>query len=444
MKRPPALITFFFVFISLFAGRIFASEAPTVTLLVPGMRFNLENPGLVWGEAEEAEGKVKWSGMIGSLQASGHRFGGVIRPHGQALVLPDRLDQYGAVADPATANLFALEFSPSADVDGLAYKSLEFAACLRELQRYLRCGKIRVVAYSAGGVVARAYLQNALPTVNYQGEVDRLITIATPHMGSVTAEHWGDFLGTRATSLKPTSSTIRRLNNELSLPPEVRFASIVVRGVGVGSTGLRRKEEEIFGPYVDRAKLDRLPLDYQQGFDQVVNVWSQNLSLCRCARELETRSGSPVLYALARVDDPVPADRSYFERTAHEAAPNDKQVILLTRLFLADDAPFWTKVEGETQTAWVAWQAKQHALGLIEEAMQKRHGYSEVTSTDVDRIQLIGAEQGMWSFSFTGSSNSRWRAPPWYRSEGEFTGKIDMQVDQFGRIVSSEHWVRTK
>ena len=45
---------------------------------------------------------------------------------------------------------------------------------------------------SAGGLVARVYLQDALPGVEYRGDVDRLITIATPHLGSALAEHFGD------------------------------------------------------------------------------------------------------------------------------------------------------------------------------------------------------------------------------------------------------------
>ncbi|QDU94013.1 esterase/lipase family protein [Lignipirellula cremea] len=421
-----------------------AEAAPlrTVTLLTPGMRVNLEGAGLSFGACDQPDKSSQWTGMIGALQESGYRFGGVIRADGARVRLPKVLDTYAVDGDPQQANLFAMEFSAAADVDGLAYKALEFAACVRELRRYCGCDKIRVVAYSAGGLAARVYLQNALPQVEYGGEIDRLITIATPHMGSTTAEHWGDFLGTRATAIQPGSATIQRLNNELPLPADVCFASIVVRGVAVGSTGLQRVEKAAFAQYIEPETLARLPLDYRQGSDQVVNVASQNLALCRCARRQETGFGPPVFYAVARVKDPAPEDRSYFEPTVHEAAPIDPQVVLLTRLLLADDAPFWTGFKDVDQAGWVAWQAQQHAYGAIEEAMRLQHTWSEVTSTQVDRVQLLGAENGRWTFAFEGVSQSQWRSPPWVRSSGDFSGKLQLDVDRFGRVTSSEHWVR--
>src|SRR6185503_14286322 len=125
-----------------------------------------------------------------------------------------------------------------ANVDGLAYKTLELAACLAELRRFTGCQRINLVAHSAGGLVARTYIQSALPGIRYAGDVDRLITISTPHLGSTLAEHLGDFLGTRATALKPGGELIRRLNDELELPHDVLLASLVVRGVGTSVAAL--------------------------------------------------------------------------------------------------------------------------------------------------------------------------------------------------------------
>jgi pimeloyl-ACP methyl ester carboxylesterase len=224
-------------------------------ILVHGIAWDLGANDATWGRWDGSGGKsCGWSGMIGALVANGLTYGGEIHPNGADVSLPERLDAAGACADPRRADLFVLKFSKAANTDGVAYKALELAESIRELRRYTGAGKVRIVAHSAGGMVARVYLQNALPGVRYRGDVERLITIATPHLGSATAEHWGDFLGTRATSIKPTAALIRNLNDTLDLPEDVTFAAIVVRGIAADDRG-RGKE---FNDLVNHTLLDAL------------------------------------------------------------------------------------------------------------------------------------------------------------------------------------------
>ena len=138
--------------------------------------------------------------------------------------------------------------------------------------------------------MARAYLQNAFPdTLNFRHDVDRLITISAPHLGSALAEHWGDWLGTRATSLKTTASLLTDLNDELDLPADVCFASIIVRGIWTDVRG----DGSDYDRLVDREFLERLPVDFRQGGDQVLSVRTQNLRLALRLRGTRPRPAGP-------------------------------------------------------------------------------------------------------------------------------------------------------
>ncbi|MCL4191892.1 MAG: hypothetical protein KJZ87_09105, partial [Thermoguttaceae bacterium] len=210
------------------AGR---AAAPPPVLLVHGMVWDLQHDDGTWGSPTAAAGgETRWGGMIGFLQSQGLRYGGTIRGSAGRVQLPGSFE-FIAPGDPRSARVFVLKFSSPANADGLALKALELAETIRQLCRYTGADKVRLVAHSAGGLVARVYLQSALPGVEYRGDVDRLVTIATPHLGSDVAEHFGDFLGTRATSIRPSAALIAALNNELELPSDTLFASIVVRGL---------------------------------------------------------------------------------------------------------------------------------------------------------------------------------------------------------------------
>jgi len=308
------------VLASLIAVHAAAAEAPSryPVLLVHGIVWSLEQDDSTFGSlGQDEHGKARFSGMIGYLQSQGLPYGGTIRPKLGKVRLPDDLDTQGVRGDPRQARLFVLKFSQAANTDGLGYKALELAESIRQVRALTGAEKVRIVAHSAGGLIARAYLQGALPGVPYRGDVDRLVTIATPHLGSSLAEAFGDFLGTRATSIKPSAALIRQLNCTLELPDDVTFASIVVRGV---AADLSSTAADLKG-LVDAAVVGRLPPDYCRGGDEVVQVQSQNLRLAACAGRYEQRTGKPVQYVLARVPDPTPGNFSLNAVRVHAHVP---------------------------------------------------------------------------------------------------------------------------
>ncbi len=410
-----------------------AGKPRTVTLLVHGITWDLQRPCQVWGQAATAtDGNARWDGMIGHLEQEGHRFGGVIRCNGSQLALPQCLDTSGVRSEPSTASVFALEFSPSANTDGISYKTLELVRCLRELRAFTGCEKVRIVAHSAGGVIVRVYLQNALPGVEYAGDVDRVITIGTPHLGAAIASHFGDFLGSRATSLKPNAELIRRLNGPLDLPPNILFASVVVRGIAADVRGTGHEYEQ----FVDRDLLRQLPIDYREGGDQVVHVCSQNLRLAECAKRYEAATHRPVHYILVRVPDPTPEDLSLFEEKVHEAAPRDTGVQACVAKLLADDGSFWTE-PGERRLAESASaQAKLHAFGIIEKETLHKHPLTQVTTVEIEQLELLEQDGYMHTYQFSG--RARWgKLKP--RST-HVDGKMQLTLDRFGRINCCRSW----
>jgi len=437
-----ALLVALFVLLAVSSQSFAAPDSDTITLLVPGMKYDLKSADLVWGQPpsqnEAAGAASRWSGMIGQLQKDGEVFGGVVRPRSADILLPQHLDLTAAEDNRHKASMFALDFSGAADVDGLAMKTLEFAATLQALQKYTGRQRFRIVAFSAGGVVVRAYLQNALPLIKYRGEVDQLITIATPHMGSMKAEHFGDFLGTRASSLKPGSPLIKRLNDELQLPDNVHYAAIIVRGRRVGSSGLHKREVKHLGGYVSQPQIAKLPVDYQKGYDQVVNVWSQNLSLTRAGRRYQQRTGTPIQYIVARVDDPTPADWCFLEQTVHEVAASAPPVMQLTSQLLGA-REFWTGLTAATRHSWQAQQTELCVTSVLEDAMARQHSWCEVQDTNLKTIELKTTEDGSIRADFTGTATACWRIPPYFQASNKFSGSVIFLLDKFGRCISATH-----
>ncbi len=426
-------------------GSAAEASVDNVTLLLPGMKFTLDDPSLSFGApVKNKEGKVYWTGIIGVMDRAGHKFGGIIRPKGADLTLPACLERTGVRGDPSKANLFVLDYSSSANVDGLAYKTLELAECLKVLRRYTGAKKINLVAYSAGGLVARTYLQSALPGLEYRRDVGRLITISTPHLGATKAEHFGDFLGTRATAIRPSSELIQRINNKLDLPGDVHYASVIVRGVKIGSRRLHDQHKNLFEKFVDAKMLSALPLDYKKGSDQVVNVWSQNLALTSAARQYETKHKRPVQFVLARVSDPSPDDWMPFDTTVHAVAPNDRKVIKLVETLAGDSDDYWTGLTAANRSRRVHREASNCAFGIIENAMARKHRYSEVFETKVDRVRLETRKGDLHKFTFEGHARSKWRSPPRIRARAEFAGTMNLNFDQYGRVMHCNYKVAKK
>ena len=78
-------------------------------------------------------------------------------------------------------------------------------------------GSVMLIAHSMGGLVARAYLRRYGPA-----KVARVLTIGTPHHGSV---HAWLMLGTSLGQLRPGNAWLAALNRE-RLDPSLRFASL--------------------------------------------------------------------------------------------------------------------------------------------------------------------------------------------------------------------------
>ena len=415
-----------------------AGQSPSPVLLVHGIAWELEEEDATWGRVwYMADGTTKLSGMIGFLDAKGLDYGGVIRPKGAKASLPERLDTAGVEGDPRKAKLFVLKFSKSANTDGVGYKALEVAESVRQLCLFTGSEKVRIVAHSAGGLMARAYLQSALPGVEFRGDVDRMITVGTPHLGSEIAEKLGDLLGTRATSIKPSAALIKNLNSKFDLPSDVTFASIVVRGIAADARG---KGEEL-DHLVDKVFLAGLPVEYRLGGDQVVHVRSQNLRLAECAARYEKKTGKPVQYILARVPDPTPMSCCFTELTdvrVHVTSPSNLMVQHLVLGLLKENAVLWKKSDLEKLAGWCDWQARLHANGIIEAEALGSHPLSQVNNVEIEEFKLTKTNGDRRYYAFSGKAWSKNMAIPLRKRWTHVSGTVGLTFDAFGRVLLAE------
>ncbi|HZP88237.1 MAG TPA: alpha/beta fold hydrolase [Burkholderiales bacterium] len=90
---------------------------------------------------------------------------------------------------------------PLADIDVLA---ADLARRIEDLCQQRQASQVVLVGHSMGGLVARAYLRDAGPA-----RIARLITLASPHHGSVLACLG---VGPAAAQLRPGSAWLRNLN----------------------------------------------------------------------------------------------------------------------------------------------------------------------------------------------------------------------------------------
>ncbi|WP_295393689.1 hypothetical protein [uncultured Thiodictyon sp.] len=407
---------------------------PPVTLLIHGIVLDPTEHTNAWGDydPDATAPEARWSGMIGALRTAGFRYGGELRATNGAAPPDAQLIATGADTGPGNANLFVLQFSASANTDGLAYRALELNACIKAATRLTGARQVALVAHSAGGLVARAYLQDALPGVPYGGDVERLISIASPHLGSAMAASFGDLLGAQASSLKPGADLIRRLNLELPLPVQPRYASILVRGMGADARGTGSAQPAM----MDTTFAAALPADLRTGGDQVVQVLSQNLALAPAARHYEQASGRPVLFPLVRVNDPTPEDRlSLNETRVHEVATQDPAVHTLVIALLQSEPDPWGP-KPPTDPAVLA-QARLLAIGAVERAAIARHPLSEVSAVDLRECRRTDLADGRVTFRFAGTAHTRGNLLQISRHQTEVSGTLWIQVDPFGRLIGS-------
>ena len=438
----PVGVVLLFVYSVTAAG---AGERPvSPVLLVHGIAWELNEKDATWGRHwGHGRGASQWSGMIGFLDSKGLKYGGTIRPIGSNVSLPRRLDTEGVSGDPREARLFVLKFSRAANTDGVGYKALELAESIRQVRRFTGARKVRLVAHSAGGIVARAYLQNALPGVQYRGDVERLITVATPHLGAGAAHHFGDFLGTRATSIQPDAALIRNLNSKFDLPPDVTFASIVVRGIAADVRGKGKELDHL----VNHALLNLLPVEYRLGGDQVVHVRSQNLRLAQCAARYEKNTGRPIQYVLARVPDSTPGGCCLKDLTdvrVHVSAPYNRTVQHLVHGLLNRKAALWKPTGPEKLAGWYDWQARLHANGVIEAEALGKHPMSAVRNVEIGDFELVGDGGRSRQYSFNGKAWSTNIAIPLRKRWTHVRGTVALSFDPFGRVLTAQANIRER
>jgi tetratricopeptide (TPR) repeat protein len=406
----------------LFSG---AAEQPTrkpVILLVHGMTVDLDNPTLIWGEPEKSTtAGAKWSGAVGFLEQQGYRFGGVIRPRTGKLSLPATLDSTATNGDSKTADLFALAFSKGTKEDGLVSKAMELSKAISELCKFTGSSKVHLVTHSAGGVVARFYLQGGLLESPYRGDVDRLITIGTPHLGSVLATHFGDFLGTRATSLKHDAQFIRDMNAKLDLPEDVKYASIIIRGIRRDTSN----EGDEYDELADSEYLRPLPNDFKLGGDQVVHVKSQNLRLSPCARRYEKKTGKAVQCSVARV---VPSKKGLI----HGDALNSLSVQRLVKSYLQRNDGCWTGNWSLAERGrWVDDQARLCVFDCTEQAYDDLHLLFYVKH-DEFHFEFLDRIGDQWSYRFR--CEGSWDRKIFGKGVDRVAGNLVLSTDRFGRV----------
>lgn len=113
----------------------------------------------------------------------------------------------------------AFDMVPNDGTVGFAELARQVQSEVTALRARTGAAKVDLVGFSLGGMVARVYLQD----LGGAAEVERLVTIASPHRGSWTAYFRWNVLGEE---LRPDSAVYRRLNGDLSGLAGLRLTSI--------------------------------------------------------------------------------------------------------------------------------------------------------------------------------------------------------------------------
>lgn len=114
------------------------------------------------------------------------------------------------------APVYTINYGPPfADIERFAE---QLAARIETICAVTGAERVALVAHSMGGLVARAYLRRFGP-----GRVARLVTIATPHHGSILSY---SFPGRGLTQMHPGNPWLTELNRDESKPAPVPITSI--------------------------------------------------------------------------------------------------------------------------------------------------------------------------------------------------------------------------
>lgn len=417
MNKHHRLLSALILCVLFFPSPVHGKESKVV-LCVPGISIDIKRPKTVWGEKVRGADD-SWSGMVGFFQKNGYVFGGTITAH-TGLPQPRR---------PGRAKkVFLLVFSREAVVDGLGMKGMELAQALGRVRRLTGAGQITLVSHSAGGLVARAYMQGGIAGVPYRGDVDRLITISTPHFGSVLATSVGDYLGTRATSLQAGAALIRRLNDQLPLPADVLYASIVVRGQ---LSDFNRQGEQ-FLPYVVKKRYDALPLSLKRGSDQVIQSVNQNLALAATAAAYERRTGRPIVYPLVVVAPPSrPTDRPEMNKIHNHAMGTEALQNIVLSLIERDI--FWRPVSLREKSDWITRESRFFAMDAMTEKSLAGHLFQEIVAVHLTALAPRLQAADLVAADFSGVVSSRLLGFSAEELTTTMAGRLSCRYDRFGR-----------
>lgn len=114
---------------------------------------------------------------------------------------------------------FAFDMVPNDGREGFEVLARQVQREVAEIRARTGAAKVDLVGFSLGGMVARVYLQE----LGGAAEVERLVTISSPHHGSWTAYLRWNALGEE---LRPASPIYRRLNANLDSLADVRHTAI--------------------------------------------------------------------------------------------------------------------------------------------------------------------------------------------------------------------------
>lgn len=136
------------------------------------------------------------------------------------------IDDTQAVMDPLGRYLeergwrrHAFDMVPSDGKVGFEELARQVQQQVEALKARTGAKKVDLVGFSLGGTVARYYLQ----VLGGAADVERLVTISSPHHGSMTAYLRWNVLGEE---LRPGSLVYQRLNGDLSALAGVRHTAI--------------------------------------------------------------------------------------------------------------------------------------------------------------------------------------------------------------------------
>jgi hypothetical protein len=439
--RPNVLRTVLLVLSILGSGRLPLAAAPHdargVTLLLQGAGPAVSSKASeeTWGEyLPDAGGRLHWTGFVGYLvRQHGWNIGGVVRPRAEQ-VLAEHLDPMGA-APAGRADVYILASSLPAQTDGLDSRARELASAVAMLRSLTGTPRIRLVAYSASGVAARIWMQGGLENQPYPpGSVDRLICVATPHLGVGTLARPAAWFWRRYGPLAPDSDALNRINRHLALPPDVRFIDVVIQSSAAPLVDSGRS----YRPYVrlPETQVRGLPPLLGTGHDGVVHVMSAQLHLTPTAARYENETDQPIQVVVCT--PPAGPVDDVGDLTLHTLALRDPSVWQTLRELLeqpsADPDSLCAEAAATVRRAW----AEQIARHLAATTVQHRHPTGRIVAVEIVRCEITARDRhGLhcaWQAQCEIEVRRMFRQPDWQSCAA--TGSFTLDFDRFQRPIA--------